>query len=70
MVIENLLDLFVDGDDQMLKIYDLNEDVQANVFEGKGEDIPDEYLDSEIETIDNIGEGYGSELVINIDSSR
>ena len=63
-----LLDLYVDAN-MKLNIYDLNDEVDKIVYSGYRDDMPDEYEDMEVSSIDNpYKDSYI--LTINIDTTE
>lgn len=52
MTIQDFMELLIDGDSQHFNIYD-NEKEEI-IFDGSGSEIPDELLDEEVSSIDNI----------------
>ena len=63
-----LLDLYVDANME-LNIYDLNDKVSKIVYSGYRDDMPDEYEDMEVSSIDNpYKDSYI--LTINIDTTE
>lgn len=58
------MELFVDGDAQHFNIYD-NEKEEV-IFDGTGSEMPDELLDEEISSIDNIYGDNGDIITLNI----
>lgn len=67
MTLYDLREMFID-DSQMIRIYDIAK--EDNIYEGEFRDIPDEYEDYEISSIDSVYptinfDGY---ITINIDT--
>jgi hypothetical protein len=52
MTIQDFMELLIDGDSQHFNVYD-NEKEEI-IFDGSGSEIPDELLDEEVSSIDNI----------------
>lgn len=52
MTIQDFMELLIDGDSQHFNVYD-NEKEEI-IFDGSGSEIPDELLDEEISSMDNI----------------
>lgn len=52
MTIQDFMELLIDGDSQHFNIYD-NEKEEI-IFDGAGSEMPNELLDEEISSIDNI----------------
>lgn len=61
MTIQDFMAILVDGDSQHFNVYD-NEKEEI-IFDGSGSEIPDELLDEEISSIDNI---YGDNDIITL----
>jgi hypothetical protein len=59
MTIQDFMELLIDGDSQHFNIYD-NEKEEI-IFDGAGSEMPDELIDEEISSIDNI---YGDNVDI------
>lgn len=66
MTVNDLLSLFIEESMQEVKLYDLNK--ETIVFEGKAGDMPSEYGFLEISSIDNIGQYFGKDLVLNVET--
>lgn len=64
MTIQDFMELLIDGDSQHFNIYD-NEKEEI-IFDGSGSEIPDELLDEEISSIDNIYGDNGDIITLNI----
>lgn len=66
-----LLDLFIDGSDQRVVLVDLNNDA-TEIFDGTLNEMPDEYQELEVQSIDNIYDDPSchGKLVINVDTSE
>ena len=58
------MELLIDGDSQHFNIYD-NEKEEI-IFDGSGSEMPDELLDEEISSIDNIYGDNGDIITLNI----
>lgn len=69
--VSELLDLFIDGNDQRVVLVDLNNDAEE-IFDGTLGDMPDEYQELEVQSIDNIYDDPSchGKLVINVDTSE
>lgn len=69
--VSELLDLFIDGNDQRVVLVDLNKDAEE-IFDGTLGDMPDEYQELEVQSIDNIYDDPSchGKLVINVDTSE
>jgi hypothetical protein len=52
MTIQDFMELLIDGDSQHFNIYD-NEKEEI-IFDGSGSEIPDELLDEEVSSMDNV----------------
>ncbi|MBP5717378.1 MAG: hypothetical protein J6X53_00155 [Abditibacteriota bacterium] len=52
MTIKDFLDLFTDPGILTVSLYDLNSDEGDDVWTGNGEEIPDEYADESVESVD------------------
>lgn len=52
MTIQDFMAILVDGDSQRFNVYD-NEKEEV-IFDGSGSEIPDELLDEEVSSIDNV----------------
>lgn len=52
MTIQDFMELLIDGDSQHFNVYD-NEKEEV-IFDGSGSEIPDELLDEEVSSIDNV----------------
>ncbi len=52
MIIQDFIAILVDGDSQHLNVYD-NEKEEI-IFDGSGSEIPDELLDEEVSSMDNV----------------
>lgn len=64
MTIQDFMELLIDGDSQHFNIYD-NEKEEI-IFDGSGSEMPDELLDEEISSIDNIYGDNGDIITLNI----
>lgn len=64
MTIQDFMELLIDGDSQHFNIYD-NEKEEI-IFDGSGSEIPDELLDEEVSSIDNIYGDNGDIITLNI----
>lgn len=64
MIIQDFMELLIDGDSQHFNIYD-NEKEEI-IFDGSGSEMPDELLDEEISSIDNIYGDNGDIITLNI----
>lgn len=67
MTIRDLMEMFVD--DQEMQIFDLDKD--KTIFDGLYSELEDEHedlADTEITSLDNIGEHFAKVVVININS--
>lgn len=64
MTIQDFMELLIDGDSQRFNVYD-NEKEEI-IFDGSGSEIPDELLDEEVSSMDNV---YGDNdiITLNID---
>lgn len=60
MIIQDFMELLIDGDSQHFNIYD------NIIFDGSGSEMPDELLDEEISSIDNIYGDNGDIITLNI----
>lgn len=69
--VSELLDLFIDGNDQRVVLVDLNNDA-TEIFDGTLGEMPDEYQELEVQSIDNIYDDPSchGKLVINVDTSE
>ena len=65
MLVNELLAMFVDENFQEIKIYDLLK--EKEIYNGRAVDMPSEYGFLEISTIDNIGQYFGKDLVVNVE---
>ena len=64
ITVEGLIELFID-DAQMVQIYDNEAD--KVIYEGMGCDVPDELMDEEVSSIDNLYKGdFNGFFTINI----
>lgn len=52
MTIQDFIELLIDGDSQHFNVYD-NEKEEI-IFDGAGSEIPDELLDEEVSSMDNV----------------
>lgn len=52
MTIQDFMELLIDGDSQHFNVYD-NEKEEI-IFDGSGSEIPDELLDEEVSSMDNV----------------
>lgn len=52
MTIQDFMELLIDGDSQHFNVYD-NEKEEV-IFDGSGSEIPDELLDEEVSSMDNV----------------
>lgn len=52
ITIQDFMELLIDGDTQHFNIYD-NEKEEI-IFDGAGSEIPDELLDEEVSSMDNV----------------
>ena len=68
ITVRDFLDLFVD-DNMELRIYDLNDDVCDVVYSGYRDDMPDEYEDMMVSSVDNPNK-FEYILTVNIDTSE
>nr|DAT91212.1 MAG TPA: hypothetical protein [Caudoviricetes sp.] len=59
MTIQDFMELLIDGDSQHFNVYD-NEKEEI-IFDGFGSEIPDELLDEEVSSMDNV---YGDNDII------
>ena len=64
MTIQDFMELLIDGDSQHFNIYD-NEKEEI-IFDGAGSEMPEELLDEEISSIDNIYGDNGNIIGLNI----
>ncbi len=64
MTIQDFMELLIDGDSQHFNIYD-NEKEEI-IFDGAGSEMPDELIDEEISSIDNIYGDNGDIITLNI----
>ena len=64
MTIQDFMELLIDGDSQHFNVYD-NEKEEV-IFDGSGSEIPDELLDEEVSSIDNIYGDNGDIITLNI----
>lgn len=64
ITVDNLMDLFVDKDSQTVEIF--NTETGQTVYEGDYQDIPMEYLDATVESIDNIFQGNSGKITLNV----
>ena len=64
MTIQDFMELLIDGDSQHFNIY-YNEKEEI-IFDGAGSEMPDELLDEEISSIDNIYGDNGDIITLNI----
>ena len=64
MTIQDFMELLIDGDSQHFNIYD-NEKGEI-IFDGAGSEMPDELIDEEISSIDNIYGDNGDIITLNI----
>lgn len=69
--VSELLDLFIDGNDQRVVLVDLNNDA-TEIFDGTLGEMSDEYQELEVQSIDNIYDDPSchGKLVINVDTSE
>lgn len=68
MTVQELMEMFVDADSQHIQLFDVDkEDV---VFDGNYADIPDEYDNAEITSIDNIWNDCNGIFSINIETMK
>lgn len=69
--VSELLDLFIDGNDQRVVLVDLNNDAEE-IFDGTLNEMSDEYQELEVQSIDNIYDDPSchGKLVINVDTSE
>ena len=69
--VSELLDLFIDGNDQRVVLVDLNNDA-TEIFDGTLSEMSDEYQELEVQSIDNIYDDPSchGKLVINVDTSE
>ena len=69
--VSELLDLFIDGNDQRVVLVDLNNDA-TEIFDGTLAEMSDEYQELEVQSIDNIYDDPSchGKLVINVDTSE
>lgn len=68
MVVQELMEMFVDADSQHIQLFDVDkEDV---VFDGDYADIPDEYDNAEITSIDNVWNNCNGIFSINIETMK
>jgi hypothetical protein len=61
MTIQDFMELLIDGDSQHFNVYD-NEKEEI-IFDGSGSEIPDEFLDEEVSSMDNV---YGDNDIITL----
>ena len=61
MTIQDFMEILVDGDSQHFNVYD-NEKEEI-IFDGSGSKIPDELLDEEVSSMDNV---YGDNDIITL----
>ena len=69
MTIRDLMEMFLD--DQEMQIFDLDKD--ETIFDGLYSELGDEHenlADTEITSLDNIGEHFAKVVVININSEE
>lgn len=64
ITVDNLMDLFVDKDSQTVEIF--NCETGQTVYEGDYQDIPMEYQDATVESIDNIFQGNSGKITLNV----
>lgn len=64
MTIQDFMELLIDGDSQHFNVYD-NEKEEI-IFDGSGSEIPDELLDEEVSSMDNIYDNNDI-ITLNID---
>lgn len=64
LTVEELKELFIDGDSQRFHIWD--NDKEEVIFKGFGGEITDDLLDEEITSIDNMGCDSDGVVTINI----
>lgn len=64
MTIQDFMELLIDGDSQHFNVYD-NEKEEI-IFDGSGSEIPDEFLDEEVSSMDNIYDNNDI-ITLNID---
>jgi hypothetical protein len=64
MTIQDFMELLIDGDSQHFNVYD-NEKEEI-IFDGFGSEIPDELLDEEVSSMDNIYDNNDI-ITLNID---
>ena len=58
------MELLIDGDSQHFNIYD--NEKEENIFDGVGSEMPNELLDEEISSIDNVYGDNGDIITLNI----
>ena len=69
ITIKDLLDLLLlGGDVQEIRVHDFA--TQKDIFNGTGDDLPEEIEEMEIQSIDNIGEHYAKILVVNVNTEE
>ena len=61
MTIQDFMELLIDGDSQHFNVYD-NEKEEI-ISDGSGSEIPDEFLDEEVSSMDNV---YGDNDIITL----
>lgn len=61
MTIQDFMELLIDGYSQHFNVYD-NEKEEI-IFDGSGSEIPDELLDEEVSSMDNV---YGDNDIITL----
>lgn len=52
MTIQDFMELLIDGDSQHFNVYD--NEKEETIFDGSGSEIPDELLDEEVSSMDNV----------------
>lgn len=64
ITVQAFMELLIDGDSQHFNIYD---NVKVGIiFDGAGSEMPDELLDEEISSIDNVYGDTGDIITLNI----
>ncbi len=61
MTIQDFMTILVDGDSQHFNVYDSEK--EEVIFDGSGSEIPDELLDEEVSSMDNV---YGNNDIITL----
>ena len=64
ITIQDFMELLIDGDSQHFNIYD--NEKEENIFDGVGSEMPNELLDEEISSIDNVYGDNGDIITLNI----